>query len=120
MIWELNDDDMHRYLEMWRDQEGFSDINLFLDQGYTMLAAKTLVEAGAIDPEFCFEDAKEMEAYILKQVEGYKKKQYNKDLKACMKNVTVWVNDSNEHYFIHPDYFVDDADLIEWGFKKLD
>jgi hypothetical protein len=111
-------EEIHRYLEMWRDQEGYSDVNLMLDKGLTDLAAYTLLNAGAIDSENCVEWATATEREIEKLVKAYKPKDREKDLKLFWEGTKCWIDESNEHYFINEDvHFVSDTDLREWGFK---
>lgn len=113
---------IHRYLEMWRDDERYTDVNLMLDKGLTDLAAYTLSQAGAIDSEVCYDHAKPIEREIERLVEGYSKRQRNKDYKEFWVDTLCWVNPSdNEHYFINSEiHYVDDAELRAWGFKPSD
>lgn len=114
---EFDENEVCQYIAMWRDSEGYSDINLFLDKGYLDLAIRTLVNAGSIDSERCYDEAKPMESFI----EGMDKEyaNYASDLDECLEGVEIWVNDSNEHYFIDKSmYFVTDEELTKWGFKK--
>lgn len=110
---------IHRYLEMWRDSEGYSDVNLMLDKGLTDLAAYTLSQAGAIDSGICYEHAKPIERQIEALVKGYTRKQRDADYKEFWIDTVCWIRpDDNEHYFINSEiHFVDDSELREWGFK---
>lgn len=117
---EYDLDDINAYLSShWRDDEHYTDINLMLDKGLIDLAAKTLIESGAIDSDMCYKNVQSIEKAIEELVSNYSKQQKETDLEEFWKNTTCWINESNEHYFINPDYhFVGDSELIEWGFRK--
>lgn len=113
-------DDVHEYLQLWRDDENYTDFNLMLDKGLTLLAANHLVEAGAIDPAICYEYAKPIEEYILQCVENYTEKEKTSDFEEFWIGTVCWVGKSNEHYFINKEiHFIDDPELKSWGFKKV-
>lgn len=98
----------------------YFELNIMLDKGLTQLAAYTLVEAGAIDSNHCFEWAKPTEVEIEELVKTYTRTQIDEDDKEFWKNVTCWVNAENEHYFIDSEsHFITEKELKEWGFKKV-
>src|SRR5271165_5035384 len=94
-------DELHKYAEIWRNDEAWTDLNMALDSGYTDLALRLLMDSGAIDSKNCYEDAQSLEKAIETRMKKYTKKMYNKDSKACFGDAVVYVNaDTNEHAFI--------------------
>src|SRR5208283_4203610 len=94
-------DELHAYAKGWYDSEGWSDLNMAIDSGYTDLALRLLCDAGAIDSRNCYEEARSLEKAIETRMKKYTTKMYNKDSKACFDDAEVWVNPkTNEHAFI--------------------
>ncbi len=114
-------EEIHTYLTQWVDQEGYSDVNLMLDKGLTDLAAYTLLHAGAINSDMCYDYAVPIEKAIETLVENYTDDQKEVDYEEFWVDTRCWIDDSNEHYFINSAiHFVDDDELREWGFKPSD
>lgn len=111
-------DEVFKYVAMWRDDDNYTDLNLFLDKGYLDLAIRTLIEAGGIDSRMCFDYAVEIEAFIEKRNKSYGKRQYQKDLSEALHGVECWVHrQSNEHWFIDKDmHYVTDEELRSWNY----
>lgn len=117
---KLSDDDIFKYLESnWRDHEGYSDFNLALDLNLIEYAAKIIYDAGAIDSKHCYDWAKPYEQAIEKMLKKYTEKQERADRETLLNNCEVYINDSNEHYFINESiHLVNSEDLNSWGFRK--
>ena len=60
------------YMELWRDHEGWSDLNIMLNQGADLLAADWLVSAGAIDPDLCYSDVRDLEREVVRLAAEYR------------------------------------------------
>lgn len=111
---------MYDYIKgHWYDHEGYSDLNLFLDEGYIDLAVRCICDSGAINSKLCYEYAKDTEKLIERFNKTLKQKDLDKQLNECLEGVEVWVNELNEHWFIDREsHFVTDEELQSWGFKK--
>lgn len=111
------DEIVFRYLEMWRDDEGFSDYNIMLREGDDEMAAAHLVNAGAIDPKNCVPTCAAIERRIVKMAKAFKAltpKQEKKRYNDVFKGSTVYAcPHCNHHSFVNDDDLVDAEDMVE-------
>lgn len=105
-------EDIHEYLKIWYDTEGWSDFNMAWDSGYTDYAAWLIFNAGAIngrDEDYEIDSfqhsAQTIEKAIIRRMKKYTKKQRDKEVNECFKDAVVYINlETNEHAFIKNDY----------------
>lgn len=120
MATKISIEEIHDYIKLWYDSERWTDFNMAFDSGYTELACKMLQDAGAIDSNMCYDEAKPTEKAIERLLKKYTKKQHKKDLKAVFDNAEVYVNpNSNEHAFIkngEVNYLLDESEMREMGY----
>lgn len=111
---------IYDYLKGWYSLDQWTDFNMALDSGYLELAASLLIEAGAINSNYCYPEFQNIEAAIEKRIKKYGKRQLNKDRKLCFDRAEVWVNpDTSEHAFIRNsdiDYFMNETEMRKIGY----
>lgn len=117
----VTDQEILNYLERWRDNDNFTDFNLFLDRGYDLTAAMHLKEAGALVDDHTEADDPRIAKAINSSLKRYSQKRYRKDIDECLKNTEIWINpDTNEHAFIPQvdvDYFITQLDLTRSHYR---
>lgn len=120
---EVNEDEVMKYLEQWRDSESFRDFNLMMDRGLLVMACDLMAGSGAIDPSQHPKGSHEaqMEQGILDLAKQYKDKVKADEDAEFFHDMEVWVDPkTNEHAFIPQgdvDYFVGQNDLKNWGYE---
>jgi hypothetical protein len=117
-IVEELDNRAYEYMSQWRDHEGWSDLNAFLDEGDIYLAANLLVEAGAIDSHNCYQEFKETEIYIeslAKRFRRMSKKKQKNHFDEALKNYLTYSCESCNHVSFVEKY---NARLYEKDLKK--
>jgi hypothetical protein len=53
------------YMKQWREDGKFTDFNHMLDEGAIAMAADRLVGAGAIDPDTCAEEVRQVSQWLV-------------------------------------------------------
>ncbi len=118
---KVTDNEVMEYLEKWRDNEGYSDLNLMLDRGLIHMAASIMSSSGAIDPSQHHDNKKHaaIEKEILRL--GNLRRAYKMESKYFFNTVEIWIDPrTNEHAFVpygDIDYFTSQDDLIQDGYK---
>lgn len=110
-------DKVHAYLNHWRDDDSYSDVNLMLDKGLTELAAWRLVNSGAINSEYCYTKFKSIERTIERLVKSYSTRQMEADFLEFWENTECWQNKDGESYFINKDFHLGIDESILEGFR---
>lgn len=69
---EMNEEAME-YMKQWINEEAWDDFKIMYDSGDHELFADALVNAGAIDSDYCYSQYTEIERYIEQLAERFRK-----------------------------------------------
>jgi hypothetical protein len=113
--------EMMDYIKHWYDYDTYRNLNLAIDRGLDCIAVDLIVNSGAIDPDYCYDEYKSIEAAIMRRYGKISNKmlenEYNNDF---FRSIEIWINpETNTHAFLDTAGYcgVDAEEMIDWGYK---